>query len=324
MTATSHLRSLQALELAIRTGSLRAAADALAITPAAVGQRVKALEDYLGIDLLTRGRSGLRPAPSLQAALPHLRAAFRELDAAATLLDLQRGQEIHIAAVSDFADLWLKPRIGAFEAEHPNILFCINGEGEAPLRLGPVDCEISFGPGRDGSDQLFKDFVLPISSPENTARIARLSKLERLEGFPLLHLDFYKDDAAAPDWERWIASQKLRRTAPERGIRFQRISPVLEAVLANAGLAICGVALLAEFIKDGRLSLPFPSTSGAWTDHAFQARFRGDALIRPQVKRFREWLLGQSAATAFWLARHARAESGAAARPPPVFSRPSA
>src|SRR5580658_3412497 len=294
MTTTSHLRSFQALELAIRTGSLRAAAEALAITPAAVGQRVKALEDYLGIDLLARARSGLRPAPSLQAALPHLRAAFRELDAAATLLDLQRGQEIHIAAVSDFADLWLKPRIGAFEAEHPNILFCINGEGEAPLRLGPVDCEISFGPGRDGSDQLFKDFVLPISSPDNTARIARLTETERLEGFPLLHLDFYKDDPAAPDWERWIAGQKLLRTAPERGIRFQRITPVLEAVLANAGLAICGVALLSELVEDGRLSLPFDAATGSWTQCAFDARFRSDALVRPQVKRFRDWLLGKS------------------------------
>jgi len=310
MTATSHLRSFQALELAIRTGSLRAAAKALAITPAAVGQRVKALEDYLGIDLLTRGRSGLRPTPSLHAALPHLSAAFDQLDAAANLLELQRGQEIHIAAASDFADLWLKPRLGAFKAKHPNILFCINGEGEAPLRLGPVDCEMSFGPRREGGDWLFEDFVLPISSPENTARIARLSEVERLEGFPLLHLDFYKDDPAAPDWERWIASQGLRRTAPERGIRFQRITPVLEAVLANAGLAICGVALLAEFIEDGRLSLPFPVSGGTWTGHGFQARFRGDALIRPQVKRFRDWLLGESAATALWLAHHAHPDRG--------------
>jgi LysR family glycine cleavage system transcriptional activator len=301
MTATSHLRSFQALELAIRTGSLRAAADALAITPAAVGQRVKALEDYLGVDLLARGRSGLRPTASLHAALPHLGAAFRELEAAATLLELQRGQEIHIAAASDFAELWLKPRIGAFRAQHPNILFCINGEGEAPLRLGPVDCEISFGPRREGGERLFADFVLPITSPENTARIARLSERERLEGFPLLHLDFYKDDPAALDWERWIASHKLRRTAPERGIRFQRISPVLEAVLANAGLAICGVALLSEFIEDGRLSLPFTAAAGTWTEHAFQARFRSDSLVRPQVKRFRDWLMGESATTSDWL-----------------------
>jgi LysR family glycine cleavage system transcriptional activator len=303
MTAISHLRSFQALELAIRTGSLHAAAEALAITPAAVGQRIKTLEDYLGVDLLARGRSGLRPTASLAAALPHVTAAFRELEAAAALLDLQRGQEIHIAAASDFAELWLRPRLGAFKAEHPNVLFCINGEGEAPLRLGLVDCEISFGAPRESGDTLFHDFVLPISSPENTNRVAKLSELERLEGFPLLHLDFYKNDPVAPDWGQWIARQSLRRTAPERGIRFQRIMPALEAVLADAGLAICGGALLSELIEDGRLSFPFPATTGSWTNHAFQARFRSDALIRPQVKRFRDWLLGAGAATANWLIR---------------------
>ena len=36
MVAPTHLKSLQALDLAVRKGSLKAAADTLAITPAAV------------------------------------------------------------------------------------------------------------------------------------------------------------------------------------------------------------------------------------------------------------------------------------------------
>jgi LysR family glycine cleavage system transcriptional activator len=301
MVATSHLKSFQALELAVRMGSLKGAADALAITPAAVGQRVKALEEYLGVDLLVRGRSGLKPTPALAATLPNLEAAFRELDAVAIMLDLQRGHEIHIAALSDFSDLWLKSRIGAFKRAHPNILFCINGEGEAPLRLGQVDCEIGFGPPVEGRDLLFRDYLLPISSPENTKRISKLAKRERLEGFPLLHLDFYKNDPAAPNWSNWIKSNKMRRTAPERGIRFQRITSALEAVRANAGLTICGLALLSALIDSGELSLPFPIAAGAWTDHAFQARFRNDALGRPQVRRFRDWLLEESGHTRDWM-----------------------
>jgi LysR family glycine cleavage system transcriptional activator len=238
----------------------------------------------------------------LAPAVAHLSAAFRELEKAAALLDLQRGSEIHIAAASDFADLWLKPRIAAFRAEHPNTLFCINGEGEAPLRLGFADCEITFGPVA-GGDLLFRDYVAPITSPENTNRIARLAQRDQLEGFPLLHLDFYKEDPAVPDWAGWIRRHKLRRTAPERGIRFQRITPVLEAVLANAGLAICGLGLVGEMLEAERLSLPFSPASGVWTEHAFQARFRSDALGRPQVRRFREWILAESQLTADWLRR---------------------
>jgi LysR family transcriptional regulator, glycine cleavage system transcriptional activator len=301
----SHLKSLQALELALRLGSLQAAGRALWITPAAVGQRIKALEDYLGIDLVVRGRSGLRPTSELSGALDHLRAAFQELDTVATILNLQRGDEIHIAAPSDFADFWLNPRLASFRAEHPHVLFCINGEGDAPLRIGQVDCEISFGQQRDARDDLlFRDFVLPISSPENTRRISNVALRDRLEGFPLLHLDFYKEDPSAPNWTTWIKTQRLKRTEPNRGIRFQRIKPALEAVRANAGLTICGLALLGPYIDDGTLSLPFPVVTGQWTRHAFQARFRPDALLRPQVKRFREWLVGQATITRDRLLQH--------------------
>jgi LysR family transcriptional regulator, glycine cleavage system transcriptional activator len=310
--ALSHLKSLQALELALRLGSLQAAAAALWITPAAIGQRIKALEDYLGVDLVVRGRSGLRPTAELSGALEHLRAAFQELDAVSTMLNLQRGDEIHIAATSDFADFWLKPRIGSFKAAYPHVLCCINGEGDAPLRIGQVDCEISFGPQRAdaGDDLLFRDFVLPISSPENTRRISNVALRDRLEGFPLLHLDFYKEDPSAPNWSTWIKAQRLKRTDPNRGIRFQRIRAALEAVRANAGLTICGLALLAPYIEDGSLNLPFPVSTGQWTEHVFQARFRPDALFRPQVKRFREWLVGQAAVTGDWLLQRVESAKG--------------
>lgn len=321
--AVSHLRSLQALELALRLGSLRAAGSALWITPAAVGQRIKALEDYLGVDLVVRGRSGLQPTSALSGALEHLRAAFQELDTVSTMLNLQRGDEIHIAATSDFADLWLRPRVGRFRTEHPHVLFCINGEGDAPLRIGQVDCEISFGPqrGNSGYDVLFRDFVLPISSPENTRRISSFALRDRLEGFPLLHLDFYKEDPSAPNWASWIKTQRLKRTEPNRGIRFQRIKPALEAVRANAGLTICGLALVGPHIDDGTISLPFPVSTGQWTDHAFQARFRPDALLRPQVKRFREWLVAQATGTRDWLLRQVQSREAATARANPKAGR---
>lgn len=302
MVAPSHLKAFQALELALRLGSLKAAADKLGITPAAVGQRVKSLEDYLGVDLLVRGRQGLRATPELQPALERLAGAFAEIETVAAMLNLQRGLEIHIAAASDLADLWLKPRVARFREAHPNTLFCINGEGDAPLRIGPVDCEIAFGPLRGDFDLLFRDFVAPIASPENKARISALKMRDRLEGFPLLHVDLYKDDPEVDDWAAWASRRKLRRTAPERGMRFQRITPALEAVLADAGIALCGIALLTELLADGRLSLPFPASAGKPTAHAYQARFRRDVAGRPQIRRFREFIAAEGAATRAQLA----------------------
>lgn len=303
MTAPSHLRSFQALELALRTGSLKAAADALAISPAAVGQRVKALEDYLGVDLVVRGRSGLQPTPALAAAMPRLTTAFRELDAVAAALDLQRPQEIHVATRSDFAELWLSPRLAAFRDTHPNVRFCVNGEGDAPLRLGAQDVEITFGPEKPDADLLFHDYVVPICSQENVDRVRHLAERDRLEGFPLLHIDFYRDDPAAPDWAEWSAARNVTREAPQRGMRFQRIAAALGAVDANAGVGLCGLALIEAAVEQGRVVFPFALSTGTWTSHAFQARLRPEALARAPVRAFRQWLLAESARTTRWMER---------------------
>lgn len=303
MVAPTYLRSLQALELAVRKGSFVGAAEALGITPAAVGQRVKALEDYLGVELLTRGRSGLRPAPGLVPALGHLNRGFDELAAAARELELQRGHELHVAAASDFVDLWLMPRLERFRAAHPNILFNINGEGEAPMRLGRIDCEISYGPPREGqpTDLLFRDYVLPVTSPENVARTSLIEAESRLEGFPLVHLDFYKDDPAGLSWPEWVRAQGLQRSAPERGMRFRRITAALDAVAADAGVTLCGLALIGDKLERGEIGLPYPLSSGRWSAHGFHARFRPDSAAKRHVQRFRDWLLEESRQTQAWL-----------------------
>ena len=307
----SHLKSLQAIELALRFGSLRKAADALSITPAAVGQRIKAIEDYLGLEMVVRGRSGLQPTPALTDALEHLRAAFRELERFGDLLEVQKGEEIHIAAPSDFVELWLVPRLQRFRDTHPRVRFCINGEGDAPYRVGRVDCSVSFGliETTGGWVVLFRDFLLPISSPGIASRIERLAPRERLEGFPLLHLDLYRDDPAAIGWTEWIAATRLQRSAPDRGIRFRRMAHGLNAVMSSAGLMICGLALLSDLVDERKLALPYPPTTGAWTDHAYQVRF-SVPHARPQVDRFRRWLIGECRQTQDWLENQALGRRG--------------
>ena len=298
----SHLKSLQAIELALRLGSLTKAAEALSITPAAVGQRIKVIEDYLDLELVVRGRSGLQPTAALADALEHLHIAFRELERFGDLLDVQKGEEIHIAAPSDFAELWLAPRLPHFRQAHPRVLFCVNGEGDAPYRVGRLDCLITFGPVQadGGWKVLFQDFLVPVGSPENARRIQNLAAIERLEGFPLLHLDLYKNDPAAIGWAEWIAAAKLQRSAPNRGIRFNRVSHGLSAVMSHAGLMVCGLALVSHLVDEHQLALPYPAETGAWTSHAYQVR-SGNLPARPQVDRFHRWLMDECGKTLGWL-----------------------
>lgn len=304
MAVPSHLRALQAVELALRTGSMKAAADELSISTAAVGQRIRSLEDYLGFDLVVRGRSGIKPTGELDVARAHLNAAFRELETVHRLLDFQRVNEVHIVADSDWAELWLRPRLKEFKLANPNTLFCINGTGDVPVRMGDADCEVRFSPGKKSVDEdlLFHDYLVPISSPDNTIRISQLPDRDRLEGFPLLHLESYTLEAGEIGWKEWTRKFGRRSTAPDRGIRYRRVQHALEAVYANAGLVICGIALVLDQIAGGRLSMPFAIEEGAWSRSAYRARFSESALRRAATERFRQWLLDESSETAKQLA----------------------
>jgi LysR family transcriptional regulator, glycine cleavage system transcriptional activator len=299
MVTSTHLRALQALELAVRTGSLTAAAEMLSITPAAVGQRIKTIEDYLGLDLIVRGRSGIRPTRELQIAMAHLDTAFREIAKVTDLLDFQRVDEIHVVADQDFAELWLRQRLPIFKQANPNICFCINGLGDVPLRLGQSDCEIWFGPPRGSGfeDQLFRDYLLPISSPKVTVRMLARPAEDGLEGFPLLHLDCYTADPASIGWPEWIGKYGHRQTAPGRGIRYAHVIHALEAVQADAGFLLCGLALVAGQLQNKTLCAPFPIHQGLRTGPAYNIAFRRDAARRGQIGRFREWLLDESRKT---------------------------
>lgn len=296
MTVVTHLRALQALELSIRKGSLKEAAAYLAITPAALGQRIKGLEDYLGFDLIVRGRSGTRATKELEVALAHLNAGFRELETVARLLDFQRVNEIHITADTDWAELWLKPRLPMFQEENPNTLFCINGTGDIPVRLGQSDCEIWFGEERspESEDQLFRDYLVPVGSPANAKRISGQPKNSMLEGFPLLHLECYTLNGGGIGWPDWVGDYGYRNTSPGLGIRYKKVIHALEAVYADSGFVLCGLGLIRPQIKEGNLDTPFPIEEGKWSSHSYRVEFQQASLRRKQTELFRTWLLNQA------------------------------
>jgi LysR family glycine cleavage system transcriptional activator len=295
MSSVSHLKALQALELAVREKSLRAAANRLGISAAAVGQRIRALEDHLGTALLMRGRSGLEPSPGLAEALPDLHAAFAALERASDTLDLRRPSEIHIVADPDWAELWLAPRLATFRQLHPNILFNINGLGDVPMRLGAPDLRVSRESGT--GEVLFADLFVAITGPDNLRRLIALPDDWQLEGMPLLHMRPQRE-GLMPGWVEWCRVHGQRSRGSERGVVYANARLALAAVRENIGFLLCGLALCQPDLEAGRVVLAFPAFMHVATDTPYRLTLRSAGYRRPQTDRFLAWLRSEASLTA--------------------------
>lgn len=153
------LNALRVFDAAARHLSFTRAADELAVTPAAVGQQIRALEDLLGVVLFRRTSKGLELTEEASAGLEALRTGFLHFEDAVRAM--QAGQASHvftIAAPRDFFATWLAPRLAAFRAAQPDVRYVVvDGEmvefTEANLDLavrwteGPGDLEgVALGP----------------------------------------------------------------------------------------------------------------------------------------------------------------------------------
>ena len=87
------LNGLRVLDAAARHLSFTKAADELAVTPAAVGQQIRALEDMLGVVMFRRTPKGLELTDEASAGLDALRSGFLQFEEAVQAM--QSGQSSH-------------------------------------------------------------------------------------------------------------------------------------------------------------------------------------------------------------------------------------
>ena len=94
-----------------------------------------------------------------------------------------------------------------------------------------------------------------------------------------------------------LTLQDGTKSAFNRGFRFRQIVAGLEAVKSDAGFMICGLAMIADQLERGELTLPFGPAKVAKTQYAFHASYKSASQNRGQVRRFREWLLEYASQT---------------------------
>ncbi len=140
------LNGLRVFDAAARHLSFTRAADELAVTPAAVGQQIRALEDTLGLVLFRRTPKGLELTPEGEAGLAELRKGFLNFEEAVRAMQVgQSSQSLTIAAPRDLTARWLTPRLAQYRRSDPELrLQLIAGEDGLDFTEANLDLAICF------------------------------------------------------------------------------------------------------------------------------------------------------------------------------------
>ena len=292
------LNALRAFEAAARHMNFSRAADELSVTPGAVSQQIQNLEAYIGAPLFKRSPKGLLLTDSAQTALPALREAFDRLAEAASLLTAaDDGRRLTVSAAPSFAAKWLVPRLGRFEAAHPQVDVWLSAGLElVDFTGGEIDLAIRYGAGRyPGLEvtRLLGETVAPVASPRLLAETP-LQALGDLARHVLLHDGSPDADDSCPDWAMWLAARGVRGVDGARGPRFNQSSLVIEAAVNGRGVALAKQTLAQADLDAGRLAAPFDiATAVDFAYYTVHPKAKGRL---PQVKAFVAWIAAEAEA----------------------------
>ena len=262
MPSALSLRALQAFEAAARTGSFVAAAHELSVSPAAVSQLIRTLEDQVGRKLFHRINRRTVLTEAGYEILPRLGTAFEELrNISQDLAGSAARARLVVSAPPSMTMGWLSTRVGDFIARQgPLDLFLRAEDDPVPFDRDRIDLRLSYGRFhyRDHRiEEVVTDAVYPVCTPDFVARYGPLDRPERLEKVPLIHTDWGPAAATFPSWQSWLESVGVAADhARQPGLTTNASRTALDLARGGLGIALGqGIYVAADLIA-GRLVIP--------------------------------------------------------------------
>jgi len=302
LKAPVHLNALRAFEASARHQSFSAAAAELNVTPAAVGQLVRTLEDWLGSPLFhrsTSGRARLVATEAAQLALPDIRAGFDRLSIGLERLKEGSASGVLTVTVSPaFAAKWLLPRIEKFHATWPDTdLRLETSLKPVDFIAQQIDSGVRYGTGHwPGlvADKLMDEDVYPVCSPGLMRQGRRLQEPDDLAHETLIHDLSMDSHADFPSWDVWLRKAGVSGVATKRGMRINNSAAVLQAAIDGHGIALARSVMARDDLAAGRLVRLFPKIKFT-SALAYFAVYRAERSNLPRLVAFRDWLISEAA-----------------------------
>ena len=282
--------SIQALVAVARLGSLKAAAESLALSSPALTRRIQSLEQFVGTSLFERQHNGMHLNPTglhfFEEIAPHIDAMA---DAIERISEAKLGMHLRIAVPSLFAAQRLVPALPSLRRRHPALQIDLDTLPNRLARLGDqVDAAIVI---TDKVDERFYARKLQIG------RVVVIGARNLTKGPDAIRLP--ADVARVPvlihrdmpeAFDHWRRAVGLPSLEPAAISYFDAGQLILDSAAEGLGIAFMLDSHM-NASTDRRLVQIFEETVESVYSYWFACT--PDAFRRRSVRAFHDWLFDE-------------------------------
>ncbi len=252
------LRALQAFESFGRHASVRAAAQELGVTPGAISQQLKLLEDHLQIPLTVKDGRRAALLPKAKSYHSVVSAGFEKLAQAQRLLAQQSSEtDINVSGLPTLLLKWLQPKLSSFEAAHEGVSIRLDAtHGEPDPEFLNHMFRLTYGASSDvfpHTRALFKDVCFPVCSPEFLRKYPEALDPACLPNLPWIDIDWGPSFPGIPRLGTWLAAQNLPQPSRKPISIHSLSSSALEAASNGQGIVLAQLSFSSVDLELGRL-----------------------------------------------------------------------
>jgi LysR family transcriptional regulator, glycine cleavage system transcriptional activator len=295
-TTNIPLTAVRAFCAAAEHLSFKDAAQSMHVTPGAISQQVKQLEDWFGLKLFERKVRGVALTEAGTQFFLASQKALRQLNQAAEAI---RPEEkiVRLTTVPTLAFRWMVPRLAAFSKLHPMIEVSIDASLDlVDLDNGAFDLAIRAisNPSPDlNAVKLFDETWWPVCSPNYKKTYVKAGTI--LADARLLHeVNLTRTKEL---WQRWQQTHETsmsinkKTSGTRKGAFFSHEMLAYQAAIQGQGIALANKPLIESELNEQRLviALNKPLHTGRayyllWSKKSVRQNNRS-------VEIFRRWIL---------------------------------
>ncbi len=254
------LKALRAFEAAARTGSYVAAAEELGVSPAAVSQQVRNLEEFLGKQLFMRFNNRILLTDAGQVVFAGSADALQSISVLTEqVISGGTKSRIVISVITSVAERWLEPRLAAFALREKALLFELRVESDpVDFARHNIDLRVCYGTNlypEMNMIRLLQDEVLPLCSPAYLERnqSARTLGMDGVPDDDLIHTSWGPSFVSHPTWHAWFAKSGIDRPNDTKGYQVGMSGLSLDLARDGVGVALGQKMMAGGDLAAGRL-----------------------------------------------------------------------